>query len=98
MQAGYLLSWPDFNVKSISKLETPNHTILGYIDQKWKNMQSTRAKQDFLDWQEMLNTQTPNKTNDFFHYIADFKDTIHTGQTGKFKYKSRRGYNHTFLT
>ena len=98
VQAGYLLSWPDFNMKALSKLETPDHTTLGHMDQKRKNIQSTRTEQDNLDWQETLNTQTPNKTNDFFHCIADFKDTIYTDQTGKFKYKSKRGYNYIFLT
>jgi hypothetical protein len=98
VKAGYLLSWPEFHIKALAKLETPDHTTLGHMDQKRKNIQSTRTRQEDFDWNETLNSQTPNKTNDFFHSIVDFNDTIYTDQTGKFKYRSKKGYNYIFIT
>ena len=98
IKAGYLNSWPDFDPKAISKLETPDHTVLGHMDQKRKNILSTRSKLESLDWDMTLKTHVPNKTNDFFHKIVDFNNTIYTDQTGKFKYKSKRGYHYIFLT
>lgn len=78
VQAGFLLSWPDFNMSALSKLETPDCTTLGPMDQKRKNIQSTRPKQDHFNWQETLNTQTPDKTNDFFHVVVNLQHAICT--------------------
>ena len=97
INAGFLLSWPDFNTKALSKLETPDHTSLGHMDQKRKNIQSTRLQQDHLDWQATLSSHTPNKTQDFFHIVINLQDAICTDQTGKFKCKSKRGCNCIFL-
>ena len=42
VKAGYLQTWPDLKEASLSKLKTPDYTILGHLDQKRKNSQSTR--------------------------------------------------------
>jgi len=50
------------------------------------------------DWNETLANHITNKTNDFVYDIIDFNDTIYTNQTGKFRYRSKQGYNYNFLT
>jgi len=96
--AGYLLSFPDLTEKSISKLPTQDTTILGHIDQKRKNFQSTKAKPEEDEWSLTLKTHCATKTNDFFHNILNLKNTIYTDQTGKFNVRSIREFQYILVT
>ena len=49
IQAGYLTTWPEFDNKAMTKLETPDHTLFGHMDQKRKNTQSAHAQHEALD-------------------------------------------------
>ena len=42
IQAGHLTTWPDLTTASIAKLKTLDYATLGHLDQKRKNVQSTR--------------------------------------------------------
>ena len=44
IQAGYLDSFPDLTLHNISKLSLSDITILGHLDTKRKNLQSTKLK------------------------------------------------------
>ena len=98
IRAGYLTTWPELTSSNVSKLKTPDYTILGHLDQKRKNSQSTREIHEAKDWDETIKSQMPNKSNDFLHKILSFNDTIYTDLTGRFSCKSKRGYQYVFIT
>ena len=76
--AGYLLSFPDLSEKTMSKVPTQDITVLGYINQKRKNVQSTKLKPEEDEWTLTLKSHLPTKTNDFFHKVLDLNSTFYT--------------------
>ena len=46
IRAGYLISWPEHTIDNINKIDNPDHTIFGRMDQKRKNSQSTREEEE----------------------------------------------------
>ena len=96
--AGYLRSFPDLTEKNLSKLATPDITILGHLDTNRKNVRSTKPKTEDNEWTLTLKTHISNKTHDFFHKIVDLKNTIYTDQTGKFRVRSISGANYIMVT
>ena len=96
--AGYLRSFPDLTEKNLSKLATPDITILGHLDTNRKNLQSTKPKPEEDEWTLTLKSHINNKTHDFFHKIVDLKNTIYTDQTGKFRVRSISGANYIMIT
>ena len=49
IRVGCLTAWPDLIEENVSKLSTPDCTMLGHLDQKRKNSQSTRAVHEASD-------------------------------------------------
>ena len=96
--AGYLLSFPDLTEKNVSKLPTQDTTVLGHMDQKRKNVQSTKSKPEEDEWTLTLKTHCPAKTQEFYHNILNLNNTIYTDQTGKFNVRSIRGYQYILIT
>ena len=47
--AGYFKTWPNLNAMSIKKLHEPDQTILGHLDKKRKNIQSTKEQEELND-------------------------------------------------
>ena len=78
-------SFPDLTEKNIAKLPTPDATILGRLDTKWKNYQSTKPKDPDDKWTFTLKVHITNKTHDFFYKVVNLEDTIYTDQIGKFR-------------
>jgi len=81
VDAGYFILFPVFHSKNTGKLLTSDIIILGHIDHKHKNVQTTQSKteetsHDDEDWHLTLLSNTPNKTHDFVHSIIELKDTI----------------------
>ena len=68
------------------------------MDQKRKNVQSTKAKEELDDWKRTIETKLTSKSNLFYHSIVPFDNTIYTDQTGKFHVRSVRGYNYILVT
>ena len=98
VNAGYLRSFPDLTTKNLSKLATPDITILGHLDTTRKNLRSTKPKHEDDEWTLTLKSHISNKTHDFFHKVVDLKNTIYTDQTGKFRVRSISGANYTMVT
>jgi len=98
INAGYFKSWPDLSSSAIKRLNKPDQTIFGHLDQKQKNTQSTREKDELDDWKSTIATKVSQKTNLFYHRIVPFDNTIFTDQTGKFNVRSIRGYNYMLIT
>ena len=96
--AGYLRSFPDLTEKNVAKLPTPDATILGRLDTKRKNYQSTKSEDTDNEWTFTLKTHIINKTHDFFHKVINLEDTIYTDQTGKFRVRSISGNNYIMIT
>ena len=85
-------------MKTINKLHEPDPTILGHVDQKRKNVQSTKSKEELNDWTQTKMTKLACKSHMFYHHIVPFDNTICTDQTGKFNIRSVRGYNYIMIT
>jgi len=98
MSAGYLNSFPDLTPSNVSKLHPSDITILGHLDTKRKNLQSTKVKPDTDEWTQVLHSHIQNKTHEFYHKLVDLKDTIYTDQTGKFRVRSIGGFNYIMIT
>lgn len=93
----FLAAWPEFDAKAMAKLERLDHTALRHVDQKRKIAQSNRTQHESLDLECTFQSHVATKTNDFMHAIVDFDNAICIDQIGKFKYKSKRGFNCIFL-
>ena len=72
-----MLSWPDLEEKSISRIATPDAKVLGHIDQKRKDTQSTKEIKKIEEWTGTLKFHTPNKTQEFFHTVLELKKHAH---------------------
>ena len=95
---GCLLLWPDLKEKNTSRIATPDIAVLGYMDQKRKNIQSTKVIKDIDEWTETLKYHTPNKIQDFFHTVLKQNNTMCTDQTVKIRVRSIRGCNYMLIT
>ena len=65
---------------------------------KRKNLQLTKPSPPEDEWTQVLKSHIQNKTHEFYHKLVDFKDTIYTDQTGKFRVRSIGGYNYILVT
>ena len=98
IHAGYLNSLPDLTPHNVSKLGPSDITILGHLDAKRKNIQSTKSDPPVDEWTHVLQNHVQNKTHEFYHEVVDLKDTIYTDQTGKFRVRSIAGNNYVMVT
>ena len=94
INAGYLKSWAGLTLLSIRKLTEPDLTHLGHLVHSRKNIQST--KEDELKL--ILNEPITDKTNDFYHKLIDFIDSIRADQTGHFSRRSLVGNHYVLVT
>ena len=78
MSAGYLNSFPDLTPNNVSKLSPSDITILGHLDTKRKNLQSTKPVPETDEWIQVLQLHIQNKTHEFYHKLVELKDTIYT--------------------